>query len=353
MSKERSYGIDLARTVAILFVIAVHSLLYTDFYSEPLQGTAMAIGCIMRTAFVGAVPMFLTLTGFLCVNRSWDKGYLRKLLPVLFVYVIASATCIVFRATQMDAAFTVKSAIGAVLSYTGAPYGWYVEMYIGLFLITPFLNAGWRALDDRKQKILLACFIFMTALTPVINQAYHILPDWWEECYPITYYFMGAWLREHPLAVKRRWLFLGWLGLAGAGGLLHYFAHQVLLPGQAYNNWGYNYRASILILVQTVLLFSFLRRFDGSRTPAPIRWCVRRIAKITLPIHLISYVGDIILYTALRSVLPTFALRLPFLPLVILINLALCAVLGQLIDWASSALMKCVPKRSSEPVAHT
>ncbi len=352
MSKERTYGIDLARTVAICFVLAVHSLLHTSFYSEPLQGLPMAIGCIARTAFVGAVPMFLTLTGFLCINRTVEKGYFRKLFPVLIIYLIASVACIVFRATRMDTIFTVKSGLSAILNYTGAPYGWYVEMYIGLFLITPFLNAGWKALDDRKKKILLACLIFMTALSPVINQAHHVLPDWWEEFYPVTYYFIGAWLREHPLTVKRRWLFLGWLGLAGAFGLLHYFAQQIVLPGQVYNNWGYNYRASILILAQTVCLFSFLRQFDGSRTPAALRWCVHRIAKITLPIHLISYIGDALFYSVLCNVLPTFAKRLPFLPLVILINLIFSALLGQLIDWATNALMKCIPQKNNHFATH-
>lgn len=352
MSKERTYGIDLARTVAIFFVVAVHSLLYTSFYSESLQGTAMAIGCIMRTAFVSAVPLFLTLTGFLCVNRRLEKGYYRKLLPVLFTYVIASVACLVFRVVHLDEAISLLGAFRRILDYTAAPYGWYVEMYIGLFLVTPFLNAGWQAMDDRKKKILLASLIFMTALPPVINQVYHFLPDWWEGFYPVTYYFVGAWLREHPLTVKRRWLFLGWLGLAAAFGLLHYFAHQTLLPGQAYNNWNYNYRASILILAQTVCLFSFLRQFDGSRTPAALRWCVHRIAKITLPIHLISYIGDAMIYSALCSVLPTFAKRLPVLPLVVLFNFIFCAIAGQLVDWATNAVMKCIPQRNNQPVPH-
>ena len=353
MSKERNYGIDLARTVAICFVLAVHSLSYTSLYNTPLHGAAMAIGCILRTAFVSAVPMFLILTGFLCLNRTADKGYFRKLLPIVIIYLIASVACVVFRVIRLDEAFTVKSALFAILNYTGAPHGWYVEMYIGLFLLSPFLNAGWHALDDRKKKILLACLISMTALSPVINQAHNILPDWWEGFYPVTYYCIGAWLREHPITVKRRWLFLGWLGLAGAAGLLHYFAQQIVLPGQVYHTWSYNYRASILILAQTVCLFSCLRQFDGSRTPASIRLFVHRIAKITLPIHLISYIGDVLFYSILRNTLPSFAKQLPFLPLVILANVIFSAILGQIIDWATNALMKRIPERNNKSTAHT
>ena len=97
MKKQRNYGIDLTRAVAISFVLAVHSFLYNGFYSEPLQGIGMAAGTILRMAFISAVPLFLILTGYLCVGRTWSRGYYRKLLPVLLTYLLASAVCLAFR----------------------------------------------------------------------------------------------------------------------------------------------------------------------------------------------------------------------------------------------------------------
>ena len=37
-------------------------------------------------------------------------------------------------------------------------------------------------------------------LNPSSSSVYHqLMPDWWTGMYPITYYFMGCYLRDHPL----------------------------------------------------------------------------------------------------------------------------------------------------------
>lgn len=350
MSKQRTYGIDLARAVAICFVLAVHSFLYNGFYEHPLQGISMAGGTILRMAFISAVPLFLLLTGFLCINRRWSKGYYRKLLPVLLVYLLACAVCLLVQRFWVGETISVLGAFRRILDFSAAPYGWYVEMYIGLFLIMPFLNAGWHALDDGKRKVLVITLTAMTALPTLINLVYQIIPDWWTGMYPLTYYFLGAWLREHPIQAKRRWLFLGWIGIAAVVGLVYYVLHQVIRPGQVFYSWDYNYRASLLTLVQTVGLFSCLRQFDGSRTPTPVKWCVNRVAKITLPIHLISYVTDVLIYPVLCRLVPTVALRICLLPVVVLLHLTISGIMAQVIDWASNCIMKLVPEEKNERV---
>ena len=350
MNKQRTYGIDLVRAVAICFVLAVHSLLYNGFYEQPLQGIEMAVGTILRMAFISAVPLFLLLTGFLCINRRWSKGYYRKLLPVLLVYLLAAVVCILVRIFWAGEVISLFGILRRILDFSAAPYGWYVEMYIGLFLIMPFLNAGWFALDDGKKKVLVITLAVLTAAPTLINLVYQIIPDWWTGIYPLTYYFLGAWLREHPLQAKRRWLFLGWIGIAAAVGVVYYVLHQVLRPGQVFYSWDYNYRAGLPTLVQTVCLFSCLRQFDGSCAPAAVKWCVNRVAKITLPIHLISYVTDILIYPVLCRLVSTMALRICLLPVMVLINLVISGVMAQIIDWVSNGIMRLVPEEKKEHV---
>lgn len=350
MEKQRYYGIDLARTVAISLVLAVHSFLYNGFYNEPLQGIGMAVSTILRMAFISAVPMFLILTGYLCVGRKWSKGYYRKLLPVLLTYLLASAVCLAFRILWLGEEISVLGIFRRILDFSAAPYGWYVEMYIGLFLIMPFLNIVWHALEEQGKKVLLITLVVMTALPTLINVFYQFVPEWWAGVYPLTYYALGAWLKEHPVKCKRCWLLLGWLGLATVAGLIQYVLQQVRLPGQAFYGWNYEYRASLLTLAQTVCLFSFLRQFDGSRTPAPVHWCVDRIAKLTLPIHLISYVTDMLIYPVLCEIVPTVNGRLCLLPVMVLINLVITGLIAWVVDRLVNIIMERVPQEKKEKV---
>ena len=352
MEKQRYYGIDLARAVAISLVLAVHSFLYNGFYDAPLQGFGMAVGTILRMAFISAVPMFLLLTGYLCVGRKWSKGYYRKLLPVLLTYLLASVVCLAFRMLWLKEEITVLGIFRRILDFSAAPYGWYMEMYIGLFLLMPFLNTAWHVLEERGKKVLLVTLIVMTALPPLVNLYYQIIPDWWTGIYPLTYYALGAWLREHPVKRGKGWLLLGWIGLAAVAGLVQYAAQQALRPGQPFYSWDYNYRASLLTLAQTVCLFSALRQFDGSRTPAPVRWCISRVARLTLPIYLLSYITDVLIYRVLCKDVPTVIGRMCFLPVTVLIGLAVAGLAAWALDWVVNTIVKRLPdeKKVKTPV---
>lgn len=349
MEKQRNYGIDLARVVAITFVLAVHSFLYNGFYNEKMEGFGMAAGTILRMAFISAVPLFLILTGYLCVGRTWSRGYYRKLLPVLLTYLLTAAACLAFRILWMGEEISVLGMVRRVLEFSAAPYGWYVEMYIGLFLLMPFLNAAWNALKEQGRKALVITLMVMTALPPLANLRYQIVPDWWTGIYPLTYYVLGAWLREHPVRAKRRWLLLGWIASAAAAGLVQYAVQQRFLPGQPFYSGNYNYRASLLTLVQTVCLFSCLRQFDGSRTPAPVRWCVGQVTRLTLPIHLLSYMTDMLIYPVLCAQVATVSARVICLPVMVTVNLTVTSLAAWMVNWVVNRVMKLVSSGKQEP----
>ena len=54
-------------------------------------------------------------------------------------------------------------------------------MYIGLFLLIPFLNAMWRGLKGQKQKILLiATLLALTTLPSLFNIYDWHTPEFWQ-----------------------------------------------------------------------------------------------------------------------------------------------------------------------------
>lgn len=345
--RERDYGLDLTRAAAAVLVLAVHFFMNSGFYDEPLQGAGMALESVLRMACMTCVPLFMVLTGYLCIGKKWKKGYYRGLIPVLLTYLLTAAVCLAFRVAWQQEQLTLLGAVRAVFDFSAAPYGWYVEMYIGLFLLMPFLNAAWGALEDGGRKALVLVLLVMTVLPTLTNVMGQILPEWWSGIYPLAYYFVGAWLREHPLKAKGGWLLLGWLGAAAVAALSQFVMQNLVSPGLPFQVGGVTYWASVFTMAETVCLFSFLRRFDGSRTPALIRRCVSRVAALSLPIYLVSYVTDRIIYPVLNAAMPGATARLPFMPLMVLVSLILSGIMAQLIDWAGKALLKLLPHRKN------
>lgn len=345
--RTRDFGLDLIRAAAAVLVLSVHFFMNDGFYDAPFQGAGMAASAVIRMACMTCVPLFMVLTGYLCVDRAWGRGYYRKLMPILLTYLLAAAVCLAFRWLWLGERFSALGALRRILDFSAAPYAWYVEMYIGLFLLTPFLNAAWRGLEERGRRALLATLVVMTALPTVTNLAGQVLPDWWTGVYPLTYYAAGAWLREHPVTVKKRWLLAGWLGLAAVAGLGQYAGQALLWPGSSFQTGGVNYWGSLLVLVETVCLFSLLNRCSGERCPAPIRRCVGQTARLSLPIYLISYVTDQLVYPPLMAAVPDAGSRLPWMPLSVASNLICAGLLAWVLDRAAQGLMRLVPKQKA------
>lgn len=339
--KQRDFGLDLVRAMAGVLVLAVHFFMNDGFYATEMTGKSMLLACMVRMCCMTCVPLFLLLTGYLCVNRKWSPGYYRKLLPILLTYLLAGGACMVFRIGWQGASYTPWEIVLQFTAYSAAPYGWYIGMYIGLFLLSPFLNAAWHGLDERGQKALMLTLIGLTALPTWVNQWDKILPEWWMEIYPLTFYVVGAWLREHPIKIKGWKLLLCWLGIAAAAGYWGYHSAAggvyIWLPE---DNW-----KSYVLLAQAVCLFSCLRQCKGERVPAPVRWCVARLAKLALPMYLVSYIADQLIYPVLNQAVPAAQAhqRIWWMPVVLPVVVVCSAVLAQLVDWAAEALMRLLP----------
>lgn len=334
-TKRRDFGLDLTRAAAGVLTLSVHFFLNNGFYDAPVAGKTMLAACVVRMLCMTCVPLFLLLTGYTCVNRKWSKGYYRKLLPVLFTYLLAGAVCMLFRSVVRENGFTFVEVVTEFTSYNAAPYAWYIEMYIGLFLLSPFFNAAWHALEDGGKRALVLTLICLTALPGAVNQYRELVPAWWTGIYPLTYYALGAWLREHPLRFKGWQLLLCWFGLAAVTGIKGY----VTAAGGSYvwtaeDQWG-----SLALTLEGVCLFSCLRQVEGAKLPSPVRWCVGRVAKLSLAMYLVSFISDHIVYSVLDRAVPEVYARLFWMPLVVPVVIVCSLVLAQLVDWAAGALV--------------
>lgn len=356
LKPQRKLGPDLVRIAACFAVLSVHFFLNNGFYSEPVEGAAMFIMVLMRSSFMVCVPLFLLLTGYLMRNKKLEKSYYAKGAKTLAVYILASVACILYKLIHLKTGEPLKAAL-SVLNYTGAPYGWYIEMYIGLFLLIPFLNILYHGLPGRgAKKALLGTLLFLTALPSVLNvyevtnaawwsmpsssAAYQqLIPQWWRGVYPLTYYYLGAYIGEYGVRLPAVSGKLFTLAALLFNGLYNYWRSRGgnFIWGN-WNDWG-----SLFNVVCAVLVFMLLVHKDGARRPALYRAAVAAVSDLTLGIYLTSYIFDSLFYPMLKQRVPTMQDRLPYyfaiVPLVFLCSLVLSGVI-ELIWLLGSALMR-------------
>lgn len=211
-TSQRICGLDLIRLCAIFFVIAGHFFICnTQYLSVTFKGTSMFIQAIMMSIFYVSVPLFIMLTGYLNINKVATKKYYIGMLRVLVAYLIFSIITILFRIYYLGEEFSVIQWTGKILRYSAIPYAWYIEMWIGLALLAPFLNYLWKAIPTIQQKLLLVATLFvLTSIPDFCNRyGYHIVPGYFAKgCYPLMFYFIGTFIREYQPTIK---YWFGWI----------------------------------------------------------------------------------------------------------------------------------------------
>lgn len=329
--QNRDMNADLIRCVAVFSVLSVHFLLNSGFYSEPTARTDIFWLCVYRSFFMTCVPMFMILTGYLMLNKTLSHRYYKGLWKTVEIYLLASIACLLFKKYALDYDVTLKTAVLDILDFDAANYAWYIEMYIGLFLMIPFLNLAYHGLKTKREKQLLVITMASLTLLPKLLNVFNFrTPGWWASpsvsetydpvvpgfftgMYPITYYFIGAYLREYGWKLKK-WLNLVLLALVIlVFGWYNYYRSD----GGAFV-WGSNSTWGGENLITAVLLFTLLLHLNVQRWPRILHTILTYISNISLGLYLISWIFDRIVYDGVLKVqVVTVCERWKFWPLVV------------------------------------
>lgn len=295
--KERNINIDIIKTLAVLAVPAVHYFLYNGFLNSDITDSNMLLQVVIRQALLFCVPLFIITTGFLMSRKTLSRQYYRGLVYVLFVYVVTSIIYQLFNRFVMGVDVSILQIFKNIITFHGSQYCWYVAMYIGLFLLIPFLNIIWAGLKNQKQKIALCLTLLLISFLPTVLKSTEF--GFWDHLYPITYYFIGAYLREFNFKMlKRQKIFLILVTLALIVALtLSSAARNDGMHTALFDTWDHP-----LIFAYATLIFSLLLDLNTKRIPNSLSRIFVRISSLTLGIYLISAIFDKLFYNKLFAI---------------------------------------------------
>jgi surface polysaccharide O-acyltransferase-like enzyme len=326
---KRNSGLDLVRFIAILFIPSVHFFLNNGFYNTNVKGIEMFFMIIFRWLFYLAVPLFLLLTGYLNKNKKLNKDYYKNIYKVLISYIFISIICILVRKIYLHEKIRILNMILSIFNFSACGYAWYVEMYIGLFLLIPFLNILYDSLKTKKNKqYLLLTIISLCSISPLINYIkidniyIDIVPNWWVNLYPIMYYYIGCYINEFKIEINKKKGLIVFIIILLLETILSYIYN--------YNNhfsWdfigGYN---SLQTVINAMILFLLLYKVDLKNQK--INKIITNVSILSFDIYLFSYIADKIIYNNLDQYLSTPQEYFKYMLLIIMIVFILSYILS-------------------------
>lgn len=323
---SRSPKMDIIRIFALYTVTAVHFFLSINYLEQPINSPRMYVMTVMRTFFMICVPLFIMLSGYLMNNKKLSKRYYLGIVKTLGIYILACGANYIYRILYLKEDISFLMFCAGIFDYSIAPYAWYVEMYIGLFLIIPFINLSYNNLGSKKHKqILIITAVFLTAApgianiwnpvtpgffaTPSVGKYYiKLIPDWWKNFYPVTYYLLGCYLKEYGLGISKSKNIVLLILSVLCGGLFNiYRSYPLEFIGGVWQEWG-----SLINVINTVLVFNLLLFINDENVPAKLHKPLKTLSDITFGAYLMSWVFDNLFYAKLCAAIPEIPMRLEY-----------------------------------------
>lgn len=310
MTKKRITGIDIIRTLAIFTVISVHYFYNFGFYDTDVYGKRMFISIFFRQFFYICVPLFMLLTGYLNGKKKLTKDYYKKIKPIITSYVFISILCILVKKIYLKKNMGILAMIVSLFDFTGCEYAWYVEMYLGLFLLIPFLNIIYDSLKDKdEKKILIILISSLTSFSSIINPlaigdvTLNLIPDWWAFLYPTLYYFIGRYINEYrPKINKVKAIGVIVLILLIQTYLLYLYHYKTYFGWDFMNGYG-----NIFAVIISTLVFLILYEADIKNKFTDNVFS--SIAKHSFDMYLFSYIADTFVYDLIKARIKYFHLK--------------------------------------------
>ncbi|MEO1772993.1 acyltransferase family protein [Candidatus Enterococcus ferrettii] len=295
--KERNYSIDYVKLVACISVIAVHfrlnliELIPLDTFG-PTTSFSLAV---IYQFFITCVPLFLISTGFLTYGKSYSISYYKRIMKFFSLYVLCSLVTYFVMNRYFGKVLPILDIVKAIEFYNLIPYSWYIEMYLGFALIIPFLGLLMERVDKNEAFYFLVTLLFLVSLPLLINSnpklnSYIHLPASWTSLFPFVYYVIGAIIKKYYQEIKLKssqvTFLMGIYFLVIMLGIYINYINATPMVGGAEGGYG-----SLIIVVQSTSLFLLISHFFKSKNSF-----VAHISKLTLPIYLMSYLVDQIVY---------------------------------------------------------
>lgn len=205
--RKRESGLDLLRCLGLLLVVIFHFFLFNGYATVKQWSISMWLAGCCRCFSLACNGLFLMLTGYLKSERTDLRSCYRGLATVLIGYFLAAAVSIPLRHFVLGEVQPLKTWAARFLNFSGVYYGWYVKMYLGLILLSPFVNMTLKHLQDKRLLFALAAVLLLLTAVPGMTP-WIIVPEYWRAFYPLTYYVLGGILRRLQPKV-RPWLAMG------------------------------------------------------------------------------------------------------------------------------------------------
>ena len=284
-SRKRNANLDLLRILSMLLIVLLHAITRSGVL-EPASGLGTATFFCGRFLYMMTqvgVNMYVMLSGYFLVR---SKFRLKKLVTIWMEVVFYSVVIKLIFMLAGKTPFSLIALLSCFFPFLTGRY-WFVTIYVGLYILFPFLNLAITAMNRRQHLLLNVVLVLLFSVWSSIHPSIAGMNSGgsWGLAWFVVLYFLAAWfgLYYDPSGKRLRYALL-WIGLSAFVAFLYCFpGGKIPIVRVVAGNW-YHYNALPTVLATVSLFVCFLNVEFKNESLASF---VTKIAPATFGVYLI------------------------------------------------------------------
>lgn len=280
MKTERKSEVDLLRAIAMLFVIAIHTLML------PAQTAGLGMLVLTALLFVSNGAFFMISGRFNLGKRFHSakdilKFYFKRLLTVVFPLLVTTTLMYGADVLLHDRKVSLGWLYASFMGSYAHTHLWFVYVLIGLILSTPILAKAVQNMDHSELHVMFALGLLWAAAKLFLAEVLGLhfpFSGWILGGYAFSF-FLGYYLHTVMSPKMKKWIYLA--GIAG-------FAATVLFSYRAPDLIQDIYGSAFPYILYTMAFYTFITE-DVSIRREPVKRAVTFLGRHSFTVYLIHW----------------------------------------------------------------
>lgn len=190
-NKKRKSNIELIRIIAMIFIIIHHYALHGGLLTITSYSANKYIGAICFLNGKIGVNLFILISGYFLVNSKFEIKKLLKITLQVFSYTIPLFMLFVLIKNDITKELIKKT----FLPITYGAY-WFITIYIGLYILSPFINKFIKSVSQKNLQVLFIILFILFCVIPTITSTTKFMGNlqWF-----IFMYMLGAYIQLYGI----------------------------------------------------------------------------------------------------------------------------------------------------------
>lgn len=192
---QRKSNIELLRIISMIFIIAHHYACHGGSYYGIWNGDNFVTASLLMSLGKIGVDIFVLITGYFMVRSDFKIiRIIRVELAILFYSIIWFVIAVNVLKIESISYLSLKDALLPSLMNKSTLY-WFAPCYMGLQLLSPFLNKLVASLDKKQISLLIGILVSFISIIPTLLRSH----TWYDGnmFLFILLYLVGAYIAEY------------------------------------------------------------------------------------------------------------------------------------------------------------